>query len=67
VEQGLKRALGKRIWKEGFEEGKKHREIKRFVKERYSVELDLSTITKYYNPWDEVIEAYGEQAKTQKR
>jgi hypothetical protein len=49
------------------EEGKKHKEIRRLVKERYSVELDLSTITRYYKRWDEVLEAYRDQAKRQKR
>jgi len=49
------------------EEGAKHREIRRLVKERYNADLDLSTITRYYKPWDEVIEAYREQAEKQKR
>lgn len=49
------------------EEGYVHKEIKKLVKEKYSVDLHQATITRYYKPWDDVVEEYKRMAGKQKR
>jgi|GEM_PF-4133705 len=49
------------------EEGYVHRQIKRLVDEKYAIDLHPVTITRYYKPWDEIIEKYKMMARKQKR
>jgi len=48
-------------------EGLAQEEIKRIVTEKYGIELHAVTVTRYYKPWDEVIEKYKEIARKQRK
>lgn len=49
------------------EEGYIYSEILDFLEEKYAVELHPTTITRYYKPWDEVIEKYKMISRIQKK